>query len=137
MWSFRNQRGISSRISKAGLFVQKSKRQQGHRFKDRKGTTFGISKRPAFQDLSPSFTRNLNFAESTGNFVKRFLTKSKTSESYCFNYPTVIDKSKGIVPLLAVEKFLYMSTFVVHSKADLPKCPIVSHLREYTLSRAS
>ncbi|KAM1328021.1 hypothetical protein ACFX2F_012344 [Malus domestica] len=30
-----------------------------------------------------------------------------------------------------------MSTFTVHSKADLQKCPTIPHFREYTPSRAS
>ncbi|KAM1121158.1 hypothetical protein ACFX19_002918 [Malus domestica] len=48
-WPLGNQRGTFPRISKAGPFVQRSQRQQGHRFKDQKGTTIRISKDRLFQ----------------------------------------------------------------------------------------
>ncbi|KAM1075293.1 hypothetical protein ACFX2B_019923 [Malus domestica] len=47
------------------------------------------------------------------------------------------EKGKGTRLLLAIGKFLYMSTSLLHEQANLQKCSTLSHIREGTLNITS
>lgn len=85
----KNRRGATLRISKARFFLNKV----GRRFLD-VISTFRIS-------------------QAT---LSKISDKVQTREFYCSK---ISDKSKGAGRLLAIAKSLYMSTSILHGKADL------------------